>query len=324
MIEWVWWWALLLLPAPLLAWSVLPISRKINEIALYVPFFAALHAPLNARQSNTALASLNMWLLIAMWLLLLLSVARPVWLDEPVALPASGRDLMLAVDISGSMEEADFEYNGRRLSRLQAVKSVAGEFIERRQGDRLGLILFGTQAYVQTPLTFDLKTVRHFLEEAVIGLAGQNTSIGDAIGLAVKRLRQHPDGSRTLILLTDGSNTSGLITPQQAAELAQKENIRIYTIGVGADPASGFFSIFGGGSRALDEKSLKAIADATQGRYFRARDIGDLAEIYSLIDELEPTEADEIFYRPLRELFYWPLLALCCLGWILYWRKRGT
>ena len=325
MIEFAWWWALLLLPLPLLVRRFLKPQAERREAALYVPFFSALHAPRSTDKPRLSLPDPSTALLAVMWLLLLLSVSRPVWLGDPVALPVTGRDLMLAVDISGSMEENDFEYNGHRLNRLQAVKAVAGEFIERRQGDRIGLILFGTRAYVQTPLTFDLKTVRHFLDESVIGLAGQSTSIGDAIGLAVKRLRERPQSSRLLVLLTDGSNTAGLISPSDASSLAAQENIRIHTIGVGAEQrAGGMFGFFRNQGRPLDEKALKAIADATGGRYFRARDIDELADIYALIDELEPTDAGEDHYRPLTELFHWPLLALCVFGSALYWRKRGA
>ena len=326
MIEFVWWWALLLLPLPLLARRFLRPAQAHQEAALYVPFFAAVSAPVDTvKQRAIQLPDVATVLLSAIWLLLLLSVSRPVWLGESVALPISGRDLMLAVDISGSMEENDFDYNGHRLTRLQAVKAVAGEFIERRQGDRVGLILFGTRAYVQTPLTFDLKTVRHFLDESVIGLAGQSTSIGDAIGLSVKRLRERPESSRLLILLTDGSNTAGLISPADAARLAQQEKIRVHTIGVGAEPRSGgMFGFFSNRGRPLDEKSLKAIAKTTGGNYFRARDIDELADIYALIDELEPTDAGEDYYRPLTELYPWPLFALCLVCGGLYWRRRAA
>ncbi len=324
MIEFVWWWALLLLPFPILVrWIFRPVSNR-GEASLYVPFYSAVIAPATTRHRDIALPDTKTMLLAGVWILLLLSVSRPVWLGESIALPSSGRDLMLAVDISGSMEEDDFDYQGHRLTRLQAVKTVAGEFVERRQGDRLGLILFGTRAYVQTPLTFDLKTVRHFLDEAVIGLAGQNTSVGDAIGLAIKRLRERPQNSRLLILLTDGSNTAGLISPAEAAQLAQQVNIRIHTIGVGAEPqAGGLFSFFANRSRPLDEKSLREIAETTGGKYFRARDIDELSEIYALIDQLEPTGAGAHHYRPLTELYPWPLAILCLPGGILCWRRRG-
>ena len=322
MIDFLWWWMLLLLPVPFLVRRFVPALKTRGETALYVPFYSALSAPIEGKRQVFSLPGLSTVLLALIWGLLVLSTSRPVWLGESIALPVSGRDIMLAVDISGSMEETDFEYKGQQLTRLQAVKAVAGEFIERRKGDRIGLILFGTQAYVQTPLTFDLKTVRHFLDESVIGLAGQSTSVGDAIGLSVKRLRERPQNSRLLILLTDGSNTAGLVTPADAAQLAKQEKVRIHTIGVGADPSGGMFGFFRNQGRALDEKSLKAIAKVTGGQYFRARDIGELSDIYALIDELEPTDAGSDHYRPLTELYVWPLCALCSIAVLMYWFRR--
>lgn len=317
MIDFIWWWAFFLLPLPLLVhWFFKPVQQR-GEPSLYVPFFIAVTTPAHTQSSITP-PNRRLLLLSCMWFMLLLSISRPVWLGDSVALPVSGRDVMLAVDISGSMEEDDFNYQGRRLTRLQAVKAVAGEFIERREGDRVGLILFGTRAYVQTPLSFDLKTVRHFLDEAVIGLAGQNTSVGDAIGLSVKRLRERPQDSRLLILLTDGSNTSGQLAPAEAAHLAQQENVRIHTIGVGGKPQTGgLFGFFNKRNRALGEKSLKEIAKTTGGQYFRAHDIRELSRIYTLIDQLEPTDAGKEHYRPLSELYWWPLLGLCLMAGVL-------
>ena len=198
----------------------------------------------------------------------------------------------------------------RVVNRLVAVKQVAGEFIQRRRGDRVGLILFGSRAYLQTPLTFDTETTATLLGEAEIGLAGRETAIGDAIGLAVKRLREDSASDRVLILLTDGANTSGEVQPLQAAEFAAREGLTIYTVGVGADEmmVRDFF-----GSRVvnpsadLDEETLQTIAERTGGRYFRARDAAGLAEIYRLLDELEPVESDVESIRPVDELFYWPL-----------------
>jgi len=239
-----------------------------------------------------------------------------------VPLPLAGRDLMLAVDISGSMTEADMVIGGRVVDRLTAVKAVAGDFIERREGDRVGLILFGQQAYLQTPLTFDRETVRTLLFESAVGLAGRETAIGDAIGLAIKRLRRTPDEppetERVLILLTDGANTAGSIAPLKAAELAAEADIRIHTIGVGADPRIGLggFSLSLGRS-PLDERTLSAIADTTGGRYFRARDVRELQGIYAALDELEPVESDQRVYRPVDELFNWPLGGALLLSALL-------
>ena len=239
---------------------------------------------------------------------------------------------MLAVDISGSMGTEDMELGGQLVDRLAVVKRVVADFIGARQGDRLGLILFGTNAYLQAPLTFDLQTVDRLLSEAPVGIAGGKTAIGDAIGLAVKRLRQRPDGDRVLILLTDGANNVGEVAPVKAAELAAGEGIRIYTIGVGADELR-MPSIFGAfGSRLvnpsadLDEDTLTRIAENTGGRYFRARDTEGLAEVYAIIDALEPVEQDPETYRPIAALYYWPMgcaWLLACLLLILDFRRKA-
>jgi Ca-activated chloride channel family protein len=252
---------------------------------------------------------------LLIWLLLVLAAARPQWIGEPLPLPLAGRDLMLAVDISGSMVEEDMVIGARVTDRLTAVKAVAGDFIERREGDRIGLILFGQQAYLQTPLTFDRETARTLLFEAAIGLAGRETAIGDAIGLAVKRLRDQPAEQRVLIPLTDGANTAGAIAPDKAAELAAEAGVRIYTIGIGSDRRGPFGMSLG--RNPLDERTLKAIAEQTGGRYFRARDLRELQSIYALLDELEPVESEQEGFRPVAELFAWPLglaLALSALA----------
>jgi len=210
--------------------------------------------------------------------------------------------------------------------RLTAVKAVAGNFIEHRKGDRLGLILFGDQAYLQTPLTFDRETVRTLLNEAAIGLAGKSTAIGDAIGLAVKRLRERPAENRVLILLTDGANTSGSVDPLKAADLAAREGVRIYTIGVGADEmlVRGFFGTQRVPSNELDEATLTAIAQKTGGQYFRARDIESLQKIYALLDKLEPVSQDEETFRPIHELYAWPLSGALLLTALLALGMTGV
>jgi Ca-activated chloride channel family protein len=257
------------------------------------------------------------WVPFVMWGLLVLSVARPVWQGEPIEQAVSGRDLMLAVDLSGSMEIGDFVLKGSKVDRLTATKAVAGEFIERRVGDRVGLVLFGERAYLQAPLTFDRKTVRTLLDESVIGLAGDKTAIGDAIGLAVKRLKENPKDQRVLILLSDGANTAGTVAPLQAAELAAKEGLKVYTIGIGADEMV-IRDLLGSRkvnpSQDLDEPTMRGIAEKTGGRYFRARDVKELENIYQMLDELEPVERDKRYYRPQTELYPWPLGAALLLA----------
>ena len=243
------------------------------------------------------------------WTLLIIALARPQYVGEQVQMPVSGRDLMLVVDISPSMDEQDMVLQGRSINRLQAVKRVLNDFISRRQGDRLGLILFGTEPYVQAPLTFDLETVRTLMQEAGLGMAGRATAIGDAVGLATKRLRDRPQDQRVVVLLTDGANTAGEITPDKATEIATAASIRLYTIGIGAETMvqRGLLgSRRVNPSRDLDENLLTRMAQQTGGEYFRARSLPELELIYESIDQLEPIELEGKFYRPVTELYVWP------------------
>jgi len=308
--EFVWPWLLLVLPVPILIRRWLSAMQDDRRSALRMPFLDDL-TDLPGGHGRPRRADFKpLWLATAAWVALVLAAARPIWLGDPIEQVISGRDLMLAVDLSGSMEISDFMLNGRQVDRLAAIKSVARPFIDARIGDRIGLVLFGDRAYLQAPLTFDRKTVSTLLSEAVIGLAGEKTAIGDAIGLAVKRLRDNPENQRVLILLTDGANTAGEVKPLQAAELAAKEGLRIYTIGVGADEmvVRDFFGARRVNPSAdLDEPTMKEIAAKTGGRYFRARATTELAEIYALLDQLEPVEKDKRFFRPRKDLFAWPL-----------------
>ncbi len=247
-------------------------------------------------------------LLVLAWVLLVLALARPQHVGEPVDLPVTGRDLLLAVDISPSMEEQDMILQQRRINRLQAVKLVLDDFIQQRQGDRLGLLLFGSQPYIQAPLSFDHRTIRTLLDEAGIGMAGRATAIGDAIGLAVKRLRDRPQDQRVVILLTDGANTAGELSPDKATEIAAAAGVRIYTIGIGAETMiqPGLLgSRQVNPSRDLDEALLTRIAQQTGGRYFRARSLPELQMIYESINQLEPVELEGKRYRPVTELYAW-------------------
>jgi Ca-activated chloride channel family protein len=318
-----WPWMLLLAP---LAWIVRRYVAPDHQDK-----DAALRAPL-AREFAVAvgqgrLGGARPWrlgLLTAIWALVILAAARPQHIGEPVALPVTGRDLLMAVDLSGSMEERDFQLDGEWVDRLTATKAVAGDFIERRVGDRIGLILFGRETYLQTPLTFDRATVQTLLDEAVIGLAGTETAIGDAIGLAIRTLTDAgiEQNRRVLILLTDGANTAGAVEPLKAAELARQRGMVIYTIGIGAD-AMLVRSLFGvrqvNPSADLDEQTLTTIAAGTGGAYFRARDVEAFDRIYEILDELEPAAAEESGFRPVIEYFYWPLggALLLALGWAI-------
>jgi Ca-activated chloride channel family protein len=304
----------LLLPLPWLRY-VLSSRAKPGGASVHVPFAVGLttgRTPVQTRRSNWGRV-----IFAAIWVLLVVAAMRPQWLGDPLPLPTTGRRLMLAVDVSGSMATEDMAGGA---SRLRVVQSVAGRFIEGRSGDRLGLILFGTRPYLQAPLTTDINTVHRFLNEAVVGVAGTETAIGDAIGLAIKRLRAEAEtnsaaaaGQTVLILLTDGQNDAGAMPPLEAARLAAQSGLRIYTIGVGAAPGSGFFDM-GGGNSDLDEDTLQAIAKTTGGEYFRATDASALRAVYHQIDRLEPAAGNQQWLRPADEWFTWPLAVALLLS----------
>jgi Ca-activated chloride channel family protein len=322
MFEFAWPWIILLAPLPWLLRLLLPAADS-GEAALKVSFLGELEGLAGRR----ARANLPAWRQQApfalLWLLLLTAAARPEWVGEPLPIPASGRDLLIAVDVSGSMAYADMRWQDEEVDRLTLVKHLLGDFIEGRQGDRVGLILFGSKAYLQAPLTFDRRTVRTWLDEAVIGIAGKNTAIGDAIGLSIKRLRQRPADSRVLVLVTDGANTGGEIEPMIAARLAAEEGIKIYPIGIGADPQQGGIAgLFGlNPGLDLDEPSLRAIAQVTGGDYFRARDSAELRAIGQQLDRLEPVAQQPTLARPAQALYAWPLSAALLLSMLLVGRE---
>ena len=303
--EFAWPWVALLWPLPLLVSRMRP-AQLLAPAALTVPNADAF-APGDGDRPRRRYGLLILWLA---WSLAVVAATRPQWTGDLADVPATGRDLLLAVDISGSMSMQDVRLGGETVNRLAAVKAVLDDFIERRQGDRVGLILFGTQAYLQAPLTFDLATVRRFLLEAPVGIAGGRTAVGDAIALAVKRLHGRPSESRLLVLLSDGSNNAGEIDPREAAEMAALEGVRIHTVGFGSETMRisgelGLRSV--NPSLGLDESALAYIAGVTGGRFFRARDTARLAEIYDLIDALEPAEQQARPFRPVRALYHWPL-----------------
>ena len=313
MFEFHWPLCFLLLPLPWVYRRWLPPAQN-RSAALQVSFLARLQA-LQAL-STEGRSSARKWPYILVWVLLLCAAARPQWLGEPLPTATSGRDMMLAVDLSGSMEFRDMELNGQEIDRLTLVKVLLGDFIERRHGDRLGLILFGSQAYVQAPLTHDHQAVAAWLDESFIGLPGRETAIGDAIGLAIKRLQHEQAASRVLLLISDGANTAGSVSPLQAARLAAEHDIRIFSIGIGADtqPSTSAFSFAGlqsDPSIELDEESLRQIAELTGGEYFRARSAEDMLAIYQRLDQLEPALRAGLPDRHATPLYPWPLgLAL--------------
>ncbi|WP_313056659.1 vWA domain-containing protein [Agrobacterium cavarae] len=308
MITFLWAFAFLLLPLPfVLRYFLKPADKGLGG-ALKVPFFASLSRDLGGRADRT---STSWWKLAAaslVWLLMVTALARPAYVGPEVPLPAEGRDIMMAIDLSGSMAEQDFAVGGRPTTRLNVVKDAADAFIKSRKGDRVGLVLFSDRAYLQAPLTFDREAVRKLLDEAQVGLTGQQTAIGDAIAVSLNRLKDRPAEGRVLVLLTDGANNRGEMDPIRAAELAKKLGIRIYTIGVGGAPmavdtAMGRQMVT---SSDLDEGALRKIADLTGGQYFRATDVNGLAQVYRSIDKLEPIGADPVHVRPEIALYFWP------------------
>ncbi len=312
--------ALIALPLPLLVRFLLPEATGLSEAGLRVPSIDSF-STLKDRSGTEQIFNWRFWIAALAWLLLVLAAARPERIGEELDVPVAGRNLMMAVDLSGSMDQKDFELAGRRVDRLTATKAVASNFIERRDGDRIGLILFGERAYLQVPLTLDRETVNILLMEAFIGLAGEKTAIGDAITLAVRRIHEQKkdEGDQVLVLLTDGANTAGEVQPIKAAELAQQVGLRIYTIGIGAETQD-VSSLVGGRRRInpsadLDEGTLTEIARLTGGRYFRATDTASLQDIYKLVDELEPVEEPESGFRPVKSYFFFPLgLAVALVG----------
>ena len=317
-------WLLLALPLPLLVYW-LPAKSNRSITALKIP---QLITGIHTNEQVTKKSKFPLLVLSVVWLLLVTSAAQPQWLGDAVDIPTEGREMMIAVDLSGSMQIEDMIINGRSADRLEMLKVVLGQFISRRVGDRLGLILFADDAYMQTPMTYDRKTVKQMLDESVLGLVGEKTAIGDAIALAAKRFDNKKDSNRVLLLLTDGQNTAGKITPEEALELAVAKNITIYTIGIGADSMIQK-SLFGNRrvnpSSELDESSLQKIANDTQGKYFRARDSQGMEEIYQLLDQLEPVEQDQQQMRPLTALFHWPLATAFMLSIIyLLWLTKPS
>lgn len=330
-LDFAWPWLLLALPLPLLLrWLLPPVAAR--RAALQVPYGDALRR-VAAGPAPGRPGGIGPWPWIA-WALLCLAAARPQQLGELQQPPQAGRDLMIAIDLSGSMEERDMLLDGRRTDRLTVAKAVIADFLQRRSGDRVGLIVFGSRAYALTPLTRDLASVAEQLQASVVGLPGRATAIGDAIALASKRLQERPDGQRVLILLTDGVNTEGSLDPLRAAELARATGVRVHTIALGGtepQPQT-FFGIQVTPTRmAFDEQTLQKVAELTGGRSFVARDTDQLAGIYAEIETLEPLKFAGERVRPRIERYLWPLLAaLACLlpMWVAPWlmpllRERG-
>lgn len=307
-------WFALLLPLPLLVRWLLPVQVKDKEnesVEIRFPALQRLKNVFPATQRDSSPSnSLFFTLLSLSWILLVLALMQPEKVDQFRQVKNKGYDLMLAVDISGSMQALDFSTPVKTVNRLDVTKEVVGNFVKERQGDRQGLILFGQHAYLHVPLTLDATSVSRMLNDAVPGMAGNATAIGDAIGLGVRTLRERPEGSRVLILLTDGEDNASSIPPLEAAKLAKQYGIRIYTIGIGSKGLVPFPNQLGGyamGEVAMDEELLKDIAKETGGEYFAATNKKMLTSIYQKINELEKSEANETLFLIREPLYQYPL-----------------
>lgn len=328
MIKFQWPYLALLLPLPMMAIMLNNLRHKLqnsnsttnnsqSNSGLVIPFYDEL---LNSKELNLNISSTNRlsWaslLKYLIWILFILALMRPVWLGKPITLPVPTHDIIMAIDISGSMQNEDMSER-RRQSRLDIVKDIAHQFIDQRLSDRIGLIFFGSQAFLSSPLTLDQKSLHSFLDKTQIGFAGQKTAIGDAIGLAIKRLQlgNKSENTRFIILLSDGSNTSGTIEPIEAAKIAAANKIKIYTIGIGRN-SNNIFDIQSG--MDLDEETLKEIAKMTNGVYFHATSSKKLAKIYQEINALEPNTVETKVMRPETEWFIYPVLAVMMLSMLL-------
>ena len=310
-------WVLFFIPLPWVLRQLLtPLSIEPGN-ALKIPFYQKIMQLNQGEKPRFNAKKMPFYVACLTWILLVIASSGPQWLGEPLELPRTGRNIMLALDLSGSMQIPDMILNGKATDRLSVVKDVATRFIADRPGDKLGLILFGTRAYLQTPLTFDRTTVLRMLDDATIGLAGPQTAMGDAIGLAIKHLGNKPQKSRVIILLTDGASNAGTLKPLQAAQLAANNNIKIYTIGIGAKQlvVPGFFGAqMINPSADLDEKTLKQIADLTHGLFFRAENTADLRNVYQQIQQLEPLTQDKIVFHPITTFYQWPLVLALILS----------
>lgn len=321
MLEFIWPWVFLALPLPLLVYWFMPRAPR-QEAALQVPFFRQAQQLRSDQSHRLGRKPLMLMLCILIWLLVVTAASRPQWAGEPQQLPATGRDMMLVLDMSGSMEARDMFLDNTQLSRFRVMKEVVSDFAENRQGDRMGIILFSRFAYLLTPMTFDLNSIAGMIQDLEVGVIDESaTAIGDGIGLAVKHLREQPENNRVMILLTDGVNNSGELTPEQAGQLAETEGVRVHIVGLASDQfarQSSFIRSRGGSNNSeIDDTAMTNVAEMTGGRYFRARTLEDLVEIYDELDQIEPIEQDDQTFRPIRALFHWPLGLAVVLSFLM-------
>lgn len=321
-------WLLLL---PLVVYFMFPAIKKTYGDALKVPFLADIKQIQSVSGKGISFkpavfSAIKIFLLALVWVLIVLALCRPQWVGKPIPVKNEGREILLVVDISNSMSEEDFQYKNKMYSRLTAVKNVIDNFIDKRTSDRIGLVLFGTQAYLQAPLTYDKQSVKEILWNADAGMAGNSTSIGDAVGVALKNLAESegkPE-NKVIILLTDGENNDGSLSLPQAIALAKEEGVKIYTIGAGSDSENFFGGLFSiPVNTGLDEESLQALAAETKGNYFRAKDVNSLFQIYNEIDKLEPMTSEGRYVQEVKELYpYAAAMALILFMILVLLAKR--
>jgi Ca-activated chloride channel family protein len=318
-------WLLLLAVLPLVLRFVVPPYRE-SQQAIRVPWFQRLANLLQQQPSDgaavTTAKTMTLFFLFLLWLLIVLALARPQFIEAPISRIVPTRDLMLLVDLSGSMETNDFTNSqGETVDRLAAVKEVLDDFLTRRQGDRVGLIVFGNAAFVQVPFTQDLTATRILLNETAVRMAGPRTAFGDAIGLGITMFERSEVESRVMIALTDGNDTGSKVPPLQASKIARDNDIVIHVVGVGDPTATG--------EEKLDEETLEDVAATTGGRYFHAADRDQLQEIYTELDKIDSREVESESYRPRTDLFQWPIavfafLTLLYHGGLFLSRRRET
>lgn len=303
-------WAFALLPGPLLVWWLAPPHRE-QTPAIRIPFFRRVTQATNVEPYQGAVvltrSGLQMTAAVLIWVLSILALARPEQVGAPIEITRAARDVVLAIDISGSMDQRDFiAPDGERQQRLAGVRGVVRDFVQQREGDRMALIVFGSKAYVQAPLTEDLDTIVGLLDRTEVGMAGPHTALGDSIGLAIRTFEASDIEQRLMILLSDGGDTASRMSPVNAAEIARGKNVEIHTVAVGDPEATG--------EARVDLPTLKEIASRTGGEAFFANDQNALAGVYDRINDLAPRDTETLSYRPRRSLTWWPLLAAVLIG----------
>ncbi len=302
---------LILLPLPWLISKILPAHRE-SVPAIRVPFFQAITSAAGAYVGEGSVirrrSRLRSVLLAIGWILLVAALAKPQWVGEPITRTETARDIMLAIDLSGSMDYVDFDNDAEqaKIQRLDAVRQVVDEFVATREQDRIGLIVFGSKAFLQLPFTRDLETARQMVALMDVGIAGPRTAIGDAIGLSIRSFEESQVEQRLLILLTDGNDTASNMTPVNAAAIAKTHGVEIFTIGVGDPEATG--------EDRVDFAALEEISARTNGEFFRAGNVTALKDVYQRIDDMVPSEVKTQTWRPRQSLVHWPLGMIVSLG----------